>query len=461
MAVDQRRIYVGLFVLVAAFSACPVGPLGVGFVAAALPGRFGPALAIPLFLLAFGVAVLLSRRLASWVPAASAAVFAALCAVVSFYTVSTEYLVLTVVGYAIAAGVTFAWWLVSSLRLFDGDAPASLPSWGRTAGFLVCSGAFFWLLGCVLGAAGTCAFAIAAVAVLALASAPWLGVKGPFEGSIVYNRATFASYMTFGAGCSLYAGVALFAALDAPSMGLGVARWGMFALGTCASLMASVPVRRILARGKYGLTYGNISRWSTMLLPVTGVVCLILLTHDQVLGFFLLAIPPTTAMLFMINKMSEMARSSRGELLRVLKGFLGRAPFGAALGMVAVLLLWMIDDVDLRYQLVLLYLVTTCLYSLPSLPKRSSSAADLLKDELPENLTVSQRQSQAAAELAQRAGLTQREREVFCLLVTSIPLAQVADELGISTKTVQNHASNIYAKLGVHSLRDALRLLEE
>lgn len=55
------------------------------------------------------------------------------------------------------------------------------------------------------------------------------------------------------------------------------------------------------------------------------------------------------------------------------------------------------------------------------------------------------------------AELSQREREVFFLLVEDKEVSAIADALFISSKTVENHRTNIYRKLGV---RDRLSLFQ-
>ena len=45
--------------------------------------------------------------------------------------------------------------------------------------------------------------------------------------------------------------------------------------------------------------------------------------------------------------------------------------------------------------------------------------------------------------------LTNREKEVFELLIQNKSSRQIADELFISEKTVRNHISNVMQKLGV------------
>ena len=54
--------------------------------------------------------------------------------------------------------------------------------------------------------------------------------------------------------------------------------------------------------------------------------------------------------------------------------------------------------------------------------------------------------------------LTPREREVLCLLAQGLDNAAIARELTVTTRTVQNHVSNVYGKLGVASRTEAMLL---
>lgn len=65
----------------------------------------------------------------------------------------------------------------------------------------------------------------------------------------------------------------------------------------------------------------------------------------------------------------------------------------------------------------------------------------------------------AAAAADARAGsdgLSRRERETLRLLCDGASNARIADELGISEKTVRNHVSHLYRKLGVRSRAEAI-----
>jgi len=51
--------------------------------------------------------------------------------------------------------------------------------------------------------------------------------------------------------------------------------------------------------------------------------------------------------------------------------------------------------------------------------------------------------------------LTPREIEVLCLLAQGLDNTAIAQRLTLTTRTVQNHVSNIYGKLGVASRTEA------
>ncbi len=55
--------------------------------------------------------------------------------------------------------------------------------------------------------------------------------------------------------------------------------------------------------------------------------------------------------------------------------------------------------------------------------------------------------------------LTDREREIFSLLVKNKTTEEIATQLSISTKTCRNHISNVIGKLGVSSRTQAIIIL--
>ena len=54
------------------------------------------------------------------------------------------------------------------------------------------------------------------------------------------------------------------------------------------------------------------------------------------------------------------------------------------------------------------------------------------------------------------AALSPREREVLALITEGFGNAQIAESLSISEKTVRNHVSNLFDKLGVWTRAQAI-----
>jgi DNA-binding NarL/FixJ family response regulator len=57
--------------------------------------------------------------------------------------------------------------------------------------------------------------------------------------------------------------------------------------------------------------------------------------------------------------------------------------------------------------------------------------------------------------------LSEREREILDLLARGLPTATIAARLGVSTKTVRNRLSDVFAKLGASSRTEAVVLARE
>ncbi|TNM41236.1 response regulator transcription factor [Nocardioides albidus] len=71
----------------------------------------------------------------------------------------------------------------------------------------------------------------------------------------------------------------------------------------------------------------------------------------------------------------------------------------------------------------------------------------------PQVLEAVARRGPAAAEPF--PGLSGREREVLALLASGMPSRAIADRLGLAVKTVNNHLSAVFAKLGVSGRTEA------
>jgi len=79
-----------------------------------------------------------------------------------------------------------------------------------------------------------------------------------------------------------------------------------------------------------------------------------------------------------------------------------------------------------------------------------------LAPELPPSLLSNGRTRRKGAP-GQLDGLSNREREIFDLVVRGYSNASISEELSISVKTVETHRANINRKLAVHSSTQLLR----
>jgi DNA-binding NarL/FixJ family response regulator len=80
-----------------------------------------------------------------------------------------------------------------------------------------------------------------------------------------------------------------------------------------------------------------------------------------------------------------------------------------------------------------------------------AAGASVLQSGLASRLLTASRQPEPGA-----ADLTERELAVLQLLMAGLQNREVASRLGISTRTVDRHCDNIYAKLGVNSRTEAV-----
>ncbi len=63
-------------------------------------------------------------------------------------------------------------------------------------------------------------------------------------------------------------------------------------------------------------------------------------------------------------------------------------------------------------------------------------------------------------DLAEQAGLTRREREIFELLARGRNVRYLHEQMGLSRNTVKTHVAHIYAKCNVHSQQELIDLVE-
>lgn len=90
--------------------------------------------------------------------------------------------------------------------------------------------------------------------------------------------------------------------------------------------------------------------------------------------------------------------------------------------------------------------------------KREELAA--FSDAIPTVLSGQQVLGPGVAELLQEASdatlMTARERQILSLITQGLQNREVAERLGLSTKTIDNHRTNLMRKVGAHSVAELL-----
>ena len=91
-------------------------------------------------------------------------------------------------------------------------------------------------------------------------------------------------------------------------------------------------------------------------------------------------------------------------------------------------------------------------------PFNDQDMLGLIESCMEQDRAASQRRAQTAVVLQRMASLTQRENEVLALVVGGKLNKQIADELGISIKTVEVHRSRVMQKMGANSVAELVQL---
>ncbi|PCE32230.1 response regulator transcription factor [Burkholderia ubonensis] len=97
------------------------------------------------------------------------------------------------------------------------------------------------------------------------------------------------------------------------------------------------------------------------------------------------------------------------------------------------------------------------------LPKPVSDTVllDAIRRALERSMQMGERRRELASLQARAGRLTPREREVMALVVTGRLNKQVADDLGITEKTIKIHRARVMEKMEAASLADLVRLADK
>lgn len=117
------------------------------------------------------------------------------------------------------------------------------------------------------------------------------------------------------------------------------------------------------------------------------------------------------------------------------------------------------DGGALTTLVVLMALGVVLVYTLV-LPGEKIAAISILRDRELETRKAFKDMESTIVAVADRAGLSPREREVFAMLAHGRDTAHIQERLFISQGTVRSHRDRIYRKLNVHSKQELLDLVE-
>jgi len=91
-------------------------------------------------------------------------------------------------------------------------------------------------------------------------------------------------------------------------------------------------------------------------------------------------------------------------------------------------------------------------------PFKDQALLTLIENAASLNVSALQDEAQRLSAVARLATLTQREREVMELVVAGRRNKQIADDLGISVKTVEVHRARVMEKTGVTSVAELVQM---
>ena len=117
------------------------------------------------------------------------------------------------------------------------------------------------------------------------------------------------------------------------------------------------------------------------------------------------------------------------------------------------------DTAALTTLVVFMSLGVALVYTLV-LPGRAVDQINIMRDRELQARRAPGDRGRALGIIADRSGLSPREREVFAMLAYGRDTAYIQEHLVISAGTVRSHRDRIYRKLGIHSRQELLDLVE-
>lgn len=304
---------------------------------------------------------------------------------------------------------------------------------------------------------------VVAAVVAALCQVAYGRGRGPVESGVsaraaqdVYRLTPFSVALlaclgvTWGLGCSV-------STYTMESGLAGIPAWVLPLTGVAACVIIA---GMSSARDEGGIRFGGLIRLAVVAAGM--VLAFVAALHDTLPILFY----PLCEIIIVCNEVAVMLFSievcyERGlRLANVMPVNYGLFAGCACLGS---LLFWALQTLvggTLAWELVAACSTVAVVLIIPFLPSRTSDAVTFTLDELPENEGYEERAAKKRANLADKFGLSEREREVLEPLMRGLTRQQIAEELGLSPWTIKDRVASIYEKVDVHSYKELMQKLE-
>ena len=233
--------------------------------------------------------------------------------------------------------------------------------------------------------------------------------------------------------------------------------WGVIFAGIVVDVVIVVVFSCV--RSMVNVRFGLILRWIVAAVGTIWAVMPLLAGSAPALASFLCSSAYVVQGMVMILFIAEVCNDYNISVCTVTMVHYGIFIAAAAAGAVVYWLLFTYVDTRTAYEILAAIAVISSLAVVPMLPSRSSKAAVFVLDELPEDDCYEDRVARARTEIAARANLSEREIEVFSLLLDGCSREEMAQILTISPWTVKRHVASIYEKTGTHSMKELLVLV--
>lgn len=235
----------------------------------------------------------------------------------------------------------------------------------------------------------------------------------------------------------------------------------LFACGGFAALSVVLLVCMYVDAERDALEFGLALRWVTVLSMTGFLMVPVLFRHVPGLLAFLLALAWAAQVILLTILPAQIASKLPVSLLSVTARGGMAYGIGAALGSAITSIVLNAFGVGVYAYSVVVAIACLCL-TVATLfyPANDADASMLGMETVPENEPYAHRLKRRSEEVAERWGLTARENEVLYELVLGKTRSTIASELNISEETVKTHTKHIYERLGVHSLRELVILVE-